>query len=66
MESEETKVCVKWDEGPNDDDILNQVGRNWPTEKRTGNPLYALIDLETGIINRKKYLLSFISVVAQN
>ena len=45
MESEEAKVCVKWDEGPNDDDILNQVGRNWPTEKRTGNPLYALIDL---------------------
>ena len=28
MESEETKICVKCGEGPKDDDILNQVGRN--------------------------------------
>ena len=45
MESEETKICVKCGEGPKDDDILNQVGRNWSTEKGTTNPLNTLIDL---------------------
>ena len=45
MESEETKICVKCGEGPKDDDILNQVGRNWSTKKGTANPLNTLIDL---------------------
>ena len=77
MEREETKICVKCGEGPKDGDILNQVGRNWFTEKGTANPLNTLNDLAVksgltswnpglDIINRKKYLLSFTSVVAQN
>ena len=45
MESEETKICVKCGEGPKDDDILSQVGRNWSTDKGTVNPLNTLIDL---------------------
>ena len=45
MESEETKICVKCGEGPKDDDILNQVGCNWSTEKGTANLLNTLIDL---------------------
>ena len=45
MESKETKICVKCGQGPKDDDILNQVGRNWSTDKGTANPLNTLIDL---------------------
>ena len=45
MDSEETKVCVKCGEGPKDDHILHQVGRNWSIEKGTANPLNTLIDL---------------------
>lgn len=45
MESEETKICVKCGKGPKDDDILNQVGRNWSAERGTANPLNILIRL---------------------
>ena len=45
MHSEEAKVCVKCGEGPKDDHILHEVGRNWSIEKGPANPLNNLIDL---------------------